>query len=205
MKLSNESGRSASPTQCQGISSRWLRLTHLLIRKLTELRYSLWQTLWLLTTDKLLKLPQLPARSLMDTHYVRLCSLYSMARKIWPTVFSLPLTLGTENVSCPTCDRYLEAARNRELTKPSLPECLELRSHFQSTGYKLYDKLLQRSRVEVLARLEKAETGMKLKEMQGALRLLRNLDNLPAEIDYIIYEYEKEEEREKANGRRTTV
>jgi hypothetical protein len=192
--------RSPSPTPSPPTltvsSSRWLRVIRQLTRRQTVQRCYLWLTQWLRIIVRLLKLPVSLAKRLTVTLYAKSFSWSSTEPKTSQTASSSPSISEIANVSCPTCERYLEALRKQVLTKPSLSECLEMRSHFRSNGYKLYNQLLQRSRVEVLQNLEKDE-GRKVYRTQGRLEQLRIMDQLPNEIEYLIFQYELEEKRQK--------
>lgn len=84
-------------------------------------------------------------------------------------------------------------------------ECQALKNFLAEKSYKSYHSILQRSRSEILKQMAGTDLPMKLYRLQGRLRQLEDLFNLPVQLDEWIAEYEREHKavnnKEKQHGR----
>jgi hypothetical protein len=167
------------------------------IVKLTANRSFSWLTRWRPTTDKSSK-PAQPSLSFpKDTPWGRFFSRFSKVPKTSQTACSSPSTSETVNVSCPTCAQFWEEVQLLELNKLSEGECQDLMTHFQSTDYALYRRVLVRSLPILAQRLEVADDPMETFRLQGQCRQRRIDLALPIEIEQLLEEFAKADERLK--------
>ena len=178
-------------------SSTSQRAMQVLTEKLTALRSFLWLIRWRRTTDKSPK-PEPVTPSFPKAILSKLFSSRSSTEpKTSRHAFSSRLTSAIANVSCPTCDRLSEEALNLVLTKLSEEECQDLMKLFLSTDYKVYRRVLLRSRADVMRKMPLEDDPMEFYRLQGRHDQIRIEEAMPAEIQGLLSEFVQQDERNR--------
>jgi hypothetical protein len=94
------------------------------------------------------------------------------------------------------CETFLAEAED-DLEQLNHQECQELKDLLESKTFRIFRRVLLRSRAEVLRKMEGVDSNNDLWRLQGRLRQLRDIDNLLPAVKAWIEKYEKEVEMEK--------